>query len=212
MAAGSIPQRISLAVPCDGMVENPNPGLQAAGQISADGQFRWDGHQWVPLVSGFRQPTPWTRPMQIAAAGLCVVSAVLGVAFTLIWVNHDSMLNAIKAQGTTIPAGTSVDTVVSIAIAGTIGFVIFFAVLELVGAVGSYLGWRWMFWALLVLFALDGLGALTNLPVILQPARSPFPIVPLLINELFSLAGLAMFVWMLMGLIKFGPWAMRKPG
>jgi hypothetical protein len=193
------------------MVENPNPGLQAAGQISADGQFRWDGQQWLPLASGFRQPTPWTRPMQLASAALCVVSAVVGVAFTLIFINHDSMLNAIKAQGTTIPAGTSVDSVVNIAVAGTIGFVIFFAVLELVGAVGSYLGWRWMFWVLLVLFALDGLGALTNLAVVAQPARSALPIVPLLINELFSLAALALFVWMLIGLIKFGPWAMRKP-
>ncbi len=194
------------------MVENPNPGLQAAGQISADGQFRWDGQKWVPLASGFRQPTPWTRPMQLAAAGLCVVIAVVGVAFTLIFITHDSMLNAIKAQGTTIPAGTTVDTVVNFAIAGAIGFVIFFAVLELVGAVGSYLGWRWMFWAVFVLFAFDGLGALTNLGVVLQPARSPLPIVPLLTNELLSIAGLAMFVWMLIGLIKFGPWAMRKPG
>ena len=194
------------------MVENPNPGLQAAGQISADGRFRWDGQQWVPLASGLRQPTPWTRPMQIAAAALCVLTAVVGVIFTLIFVNHDSMLAAIKAQGTTIPSGTSVDTVVNLAIAGTIGFVIFFAVLELVGAVGSYLGWRWMFWAVLVLFAFDGLGALTNLGVVFQPTKSPFPIAPLLINEVLSVAGLAMFVWMLIGLIKFGPWAMRKPG
>jgi hypothetical protein len=193
------------------MVENPNPGLQAAGQISADGQFRWDGQQWVPLVSGFRTPTRWTRPMQLASAALCVVSAVVGVGFTLIFINHDSMLNAIKAQGTTIPAGTSVDTVVNLAVAGTIGFVIFFALLELVGAVGSYLGWRWMFWALLVLFALDGLGALTNLTVVAQPSKSPLPTVALLINELLSVAALAMFVWMLVGLIKFGPWAMRKP-
>ena len=126
-------------------------------------------------------------------------------------VTHDSMMNAIRAQGTTIPAGTSVDSVVNIAIAGTIGFAIFFAILQLVGAVGSYLGWRWVFWVLLVLFALDGIGALTNLAVVLKPARSALPIVPLLINELLAVAGLAMFIWMLIGLIKFGPWAMRKP-
>lgn len=194
------------------MVENPNPGLQAAGQISADGQFRWDGTQWVPLAAGHREPTPWTRPMQLAAAGLCAVQAVAGVVLTLIFINHDSMLAAIKAQGTTIPSSSSIDDVVNIAVASTIGVVIFFALLELVGAVGSYLGWRWVFWAVLVLLGLGGLGTLTNLSSLLQPSKSPIPIAGLVINELLSAASLAVFIWMFIGLIKFGPWAMRKPG
>jgi hypothetical protein len=33
-----------------------------------------------------------------------------------------------------------------------------------------------------------------------------------LISELFSIASLALFVWMLIGVIRFGPWAMKKPG
>jgi hypothetical protein len=194
------------------MVENPNPGLQSAGQISADGQFRWDGTKWVPLASGHREPTPWTRPMQLAAAGICALQAVAGVVLTLIFINHDSMLAAIKAQGTTIPAGSSVDDIVNIAVAGTIGFVVFIALLELVGAVGSYLGWRWVFWAVLVITALGGIGALTNLGSLVQPAKSPIPVAGLLIDELLALGSLAVFVWMLIGLIRFGPWAMRKPG
>jgi hypothetical protein len=32
-----------------------------------------------------------------------------------------------------------------------------------------------------------------------------------LVSELTSIASLAMFVWMLIGLIRFGPWAMKKP-
>jgi hypothetical protein len=82
--------------------------------------------------------------MQLAAAGLFAVEAVYSVAVTLIFVNHDNMLRAVRAQGTQIPAGTSVDTIINIAIASTIGVVIFFAVCQLVGAAGSYLGWRWM--------------------------------------------------------------------
>jgi hypothetical protein len=27
-----------------------------------------------------------------------------------------------------------------------------------------------------------------------------------------ALASLAMFIWMLIGAIKFGPWAMKRPG
>ena len=184
----------------------------AAGQVSADGQFRWDGQQWVPIAPGTREPTPWTRPMQLAAAALFAVEAFYSVIVTVVFVNHDSMLKVIKAQGTQIPAGSSIDTVINIAIAGTIGVVVFFGVCQLVGALGSYLGWRWMFWVALVLFGLGGLGALTNIPTLVRPETSPIPLPAELVSELLSILSLATFVWMLIGVIRFGPWAMKKPG
>jgi hypothetical protein len=188
-----------------------NPSA-AVGQVSADGQFRWDGQQWVPIAPGTREPTPWTRPMQLAAAGLLLVEAVVSVATTLIYVNHDNMLKAIKAQGTQIPSGSSIDAVINIAIAGTIGVVVFFAVCELVAAIGSYLGWRWIFWVVLVVFAFGSLDALTGVFTLARSDTSPVPLPGLLIRELLSILALATFVWMLVGLVKFGPWAMRKPG
>lgn len=195
---------------------DPEPGAQpvqsAAGQISADGQFRWDGQQWVPLAGNYREPTPWTRPMQLGAAALFAVSAIYGVISAFVFINHDSMLKAIKAQGTQVPAGTDFDTIVNFAIAVAYGVVIVLAVLELVAAVGSYLGWRWMFWAALVLFGFSALGAVTNIGSLGHPAGSPVPLAGLIVSELFSVLGLAMFVWMLIGAVKYGPWAMRKPG
>jgi hypothetical protein len=189
-----------------------NPS-SAAGQVSADGQFRWDGQQWVPIAPGTREPTPWTRPMQLAAAGLFAFEAVYSVVTTLLFVNHDNMLKAIKAQGTQLQSTTtSVDTIVNIAIAGTIAFVVIFAILELVAAAGSYLGWRWMFWAALVLFGLGGLGTFTDLPTLFRPDTSPIPLPAIAVSELLAIASLALFVWMLIGVIKFGPWAMKKPG
>lgn len=188
-----------------------NPSA-AAGQVSADGQFRWDGQQWVPIAPGTREPTPWTRPMQLAAAALFVVEAFYSVIVTVVFVNHDSMLKVIKAQGTQIPAGSSIDTVINIAIAGTVAVVVFFSVCELVGALGSYLGWRWMFWVALVLFGFGGLGALTNIPTLIRPETSPIPLPGELVSELLSILSLATFVWMLIGVIRFGPWAMKKPG
>ena len=192
------------------MSTNPS---SAAGQVSADGQFRWDGQQWVPIAPGTREPTPWTRPMQLAAAGLFAFEAVYSVVTTLLFVNHDNMLKAIKAQGTQLQSTTtSVDTIVNIAIAGTIAFVVIFAILELVAAAGSYLGWRWMFWAALVLFGLGGLGTFTDLPTLFRPDTSPIPLPAIAVSELLAIASLALFVWMLIGVIKFGPWAMKKPG
>ena len=191
------------------MSQNPSA---AVGQVSADGQFRWDGLQWVPIAPGTREPTPWTRPMQLAAAGLFVVEAAYSVVVSVTFINHDSMLKAINAQGTTIPTGTGVDTIVNIAIFTTIAAGVVIAILELVAAVGSYLGWRWIFWAALVLFGFGGLGALLNLPSLFKPSASPIPLPGLLVSELLSIVSLGLFIWMLMGVIKFGPWAMKKPG
>ena len=190
---------------------DPAP-TQSAGQVSADGQFRWDGQQWVPLAAGYREPTPWTRPMQLISAGLFVISAISGIVITIAFVNHDSVLRAIHAQGSQIPARTDIDTVVNITIGITYGIAILFAVLWLVAALGSYLGWRWMFWAALVLYGLSGISVFTNLGSFANPDRSPIPTSGLVVSELFAVLGLAMFVWMLVAAIKYGPWAMRKPG
>lgn len=150
--------------------------------------------------------------MQLAAAGLFAIEAVYSVVTSLIFINHDTMLKAIQAQGTQVPAGTSIDTIVNVALATAIGAVIFFAILELIAAAGSYLGWRWMFWAALVLFGFGGLGALTSIGTLARPTTSPIPIGGLVVSELLSLASLGLFVWMLIGVVKYGPWAMKKPG
>ena len=182
------------------------------GQVSADGQFRWDGQQWVPIAPGTREPTPWTRPMQLGAAGLFALEAIVSVAISVVFINHDSMLRVLQAQNTQFPSGTSVDTVVNIAIGFTIGTVVVIAVLELVAALGSLRGWRWMFWAALILFGLGGLGTFTNLGSFARPDTTPMPVGALALSEILSVADLAFFVWLLVGVIKFGPWAMKKPG
>jgi hypothetical protein len=69
-----------------------------------------------------------------------------------------------------------------------------------------------MFWVALVLFGLGGLGALTNLPTLFRPDTSPVPLPAILVSELLAILSLAVFVWMLIGVIRFGPWAMKKPG
>jgi hypothetical protein len=191
---------------------DPVPASQSAGQISADGQFRWDGQQWVPLGAGHRVATPWTRPMQLAAAGLFALSAIAGLIITFAFVNHDSMLRAVHAQGAQVPPGTDIDTIVNAAVGLTYGVAIFVAVLDLVAAVGSFLAWRWMFWAVFVLCGLSAIGALINLRSFVNADQSPVPVGGLVVNELIAVLGAALFVWLLVGLIKFGPWAMKRPG
>src|SRR5216683_3626891 len=175
---------------------DPVPASQSAGQISADGQFRWDGQQWV----------------QLAAAGVLAVTALVGVITTLVFYNHDAVVSALHAQGTPIPAGTTEDTVVNITIGFAIAFAVVVAILELVAAVGSYLGWRWMFWPVLVICGLTAIGALLGLVSLARTSSSPIGAGGLVVSELLDLAGAAVFVWMLVGLVKYGPWAMKRPG
>jgi len=191
------------------MSQNPAP---AVGQVSADGQFRWDGAQWAPLASGYREPTSWTRPMQLATAAIFVVSALLNTAMTFIFVNRDSVLRATIAQNQEYPAGTDIEAVVSTVILFTYAATVLFGLLYLFIAFGSYRGWRWMFWVALIAFGLGGLGAFTNFANLARPAQSSFPVVALVIDEIGGIVSLAMFIWMLIALVRRGPWAMRKPG
>ena len=150
--------------------------------------------------------------MQLATAGYFVVQVFFSLVTSAIFINHDSMVRVIKAQGTQIPQGTDIDTVVNIAIFFAVAVVIVIAAFELLAALGSFLGWRWMFWVALVLFGLDALGAVSNLQYFARPDTSPIPTWSLAISEVFSVVGLGLFVWLLVGLVKFGPWAMKKPG
>jgi hypothetical protein len=151
--------------------------------------------------------------MQLGAAAVFLLEAVSSVAIALLFINRDSMLRALQAQGTAVPQGTTIDDIVNISVGISYAFVIFFAVLEVIGAVGSFVGWRWMFWVALVLFGLGGLSnVFSNLGSLVKPASSPVPIGGLVVTEVVGILSLAMFVWMLLGVIKYGPWAMRKPG
>ena len=193
------------------MSQNASPPTTTVGQVSADGQFRWDGAQWVPIARGEREPTSWTRPLKLAAAGLFVTEALYSVIVSLVYVNASTMRRILEQQGTRVPQGTDLETIVNITVVTTLAVIFVIAVCEIVAAIGSYLGWRWMFWVALVLFAFGGLGAFTNIGTLLKPETSPIPLWGIAISELFAVASLGLFIWMLIAVIKFGPWAMRRP-
>lgn len=184
----------------------------AVGQVSADGQFRWDGQQWVPIPGGERETTPWTRPMQLAAAALLVVQAAVSVVATAIFYTHDAVKKTIETARTPIPQGTTEDQLIAITIGFAIGLAVFLAVIELLGALGAFLRWRWAFWYVLVLFGLGSLSAIIGAFGLLQTNNTPFPFGYEVVSEALGLAAVATFVWMLIGVIRYGPWAMKRPG
>jgi hypothetical protein len=180
------------------------PGV-TVGAFSPDGQLRWDGAQWVPVERGTRVPTPWTRPMQLAAAALLLVEAVYFVASVLLSVNHDALHQSFQQSNTQIPQGMTEDQLISFVLVIIYVFTVVVALLELFGALGAYLGWRWMFWYVGVLMALGSIAALFG---VLGATRSAGAA----LGELLNLAAVAVLVWMIVGLVRYGPWAMRRPG
>jgi len=149
--------------------------------------------------------------MQMAVAAYFVLTTTFSVLSTLIFINHDSLLKVMQAQGN-LPQGTDIGQVVNIALGVVYAFLVFFAILYLVAAIGSYLGWRWMFWAVLVLLGFGSIGAITNLGNFSRPNQTELPVWSIAVSEVFSLIALALFVWLIVGLVKYGPWAMKKPG
>lgn len=179
--------------------------MTAVGQVSPDGQFRWDGMQWVPVPRGTREATPWTRPMQLAAAALLTVEAVYFVAGTFVAVNRDTLMTALQQQNSQVPQGMTEDQFINLVSGIVYTFVIVIAVLELFGALGSFLRWRWAFWYVFVLMCLGSLSALFGIAGAFKSAGAAF-------GELLALGAVAMLVWMIVGLVRYGPWAMRRLG
>src|SRR2546427_10778040 len=169
-----------------------DPAAQSVGQISADGQFGWDGQQWVAVPATYREPAPWTRPTQLISAALFARSAVTSVITAAVFVNHDTMVRALRAQNIPLQGGTTIDDVANFSLAITWAVVIFFTVCEVVAAIGSYLGWRWVFWAALVLYGLSGISAVTNLGTLSNARSSPVPARGLIAGEAVSGRGVAM--------------------
>lgn len=152
--------------------------------------------------------------MRMAVAAFFAIDAVLLVITTVIFVNHDSMLKVMQTQGSlnNLPSGTDVNTIVNVSLAVAYAIIVVIALVYGFVALGSYLGWRWMFWVALVVLGLTSIGVFTNLGNFANPNGTEIPVWGLVLNEIFSLVALGLFVWLLIGVITRGPWAMRKLG
>jgi hypothetical protein len=180
------------------------------GQISPDGMFQWDGRDWQPLARAYREPTSWTRPLQLATAAYLVLAVIESVLSTALFLNSAAIARATQASS----PGLSDDQVRQAAsLALTLGWasVIVFSLVMLFLAVASYLGWRWVFWVDLVWLALSSIGVVTGLISLSNSAVQSMPVPAIVVSFLFSLAALALLVWFIIAATRFGPWAMRKP-
>lgn len=204
--------------------------------ISPDGRFRWDGSTWQPVSSMVvatpygmmarpqREPTSWTRPLQYAVAGWYVWSILftLSEPFWMGGMMGNLFSQSIQRQeqvnpNVSPPPESIVNAMSSLMTFSLWGAAILYSAVFAVIIVGTWQRWTWMYYTVLVLLGLTAIlvpvqvlnafiapsiGAVTGITM-------PAWLYPLAIGT--GLVAVALFVWMLVALIKRGPWAMRRP-
>jgi hypothetical protein len=213
-------------------------GRQWISTLSPDGRSRWNGYAWVPAASmapmmapaypvyrqpaTVRVPTPWTKPMQFAVAAVYVLTGLytLSEPFWMSGVMAQAVNQSFQRQAqinpNVSPPPAELVSSMSSMLSGLLWvIVIFVAAICAVIAIGALMRWTWMFWVVLVLL---GLGALflpfsvfTATAGYSYPASSyGLPSWTAWLSVVFGVPGTALFVWMLVALIRYGPWAMSK--
>lgn len=214
-------------------------GQQWLSTLSRDGQHRWNGEAWVPTGQGpsamsyqqgrsaGRQPTSWTRPLQLAVAAWYGLSAIyaLSVPFwmggTLTQAMNHTINQSIQRQqqlnpGATPPPAGLADSITSMVtgflwVGAIIGAAI--CVVILLGALNR---WTWLYYAVLVLLGLGAISLPFNMVSAISgssiSAASGFsmPAWTYWLGLATSIPSAALFVWMLVALVKRGPWAMTR--
>ncbi|HKF19881.1 MAG TPA: hypothetical protein VKF14_22220 [Candidatus Dormibacteraeota bacterium] len=182
------------------------------GQISPDGLFRWDGQDWTPLARGYREPTSWTLPLQRVAAAYLVLASIEQLVTSALFMNVASVEKATRARQPSLP-DDQVHTAAQLGVAFGWVTVVVLSLIMVLLAVGSLLRWRWAFWVVLVWLALSSvIGVATGPTALASNLLQVQPKGSIAVGLVFAVAALALLVWFIVALARYGPWAMRKPG
>lgn len=207
-------------------------GRRWTSTLSPDGRYRWNGAAWEP-VSAYaappynpaaprREPTSWTRPLQIAVAARYAAAGVYGLSLPLLLGGYMSqvMQASLQRQEQAYPNGAPppafTDMMTSVMTGSLWAGAIIGVALAVVVIVAAVRRWTWAYYVVLALLALTLLGTVYNLIDILTGGAltAAAPVKPPLWNRVFAVmfgvvdAGL--FVGMMVALVRSGPWAMRR--
>jgi hypothetical protein len=210
-------------------------GQQWVSTLSHDGRTRWNGTAWVPTGQVYgaatyqapgrvvREPTSWTRPLQLAVAGWYALQGIYALSLPF-WMSGpitQAINQSIQRQEQLNPSASPppaefISTVTSM-VGGFLWVgALFGVVIAVVAVVGALSRWTWVYYVVLVFL---GLGAI-SLPLdvvnalggsaISSASGFTMPAWTYTFGLLSAIPTTALFVWMLVALVKRGPWAMRK--
>jgi hypothetical protein len=185
-------------------------GSHQVGEISPDGMLVWDGRDWTSLARGRREATSWTLPLRRVTAVYLVLAALQIVVSAALFVNRTSVERVDRArQGF---AADQLQAAVSFDVATAWLMTIVVAAVTLLLALGSARGWRSAFWAAVVWLGLSSIRVVRDSLALASHATGVQPAGALVVELLFSIAALALLLWLALAAARFGPWAMRKAG
>jgi hypothetical protein len=170
-----------------------------------------------------RQPTSWTLPLQFAVAGFYALQAVYSLSLPF-WMGGpftQAMSRSMQRQQQLTPSATPPPVEVTSMVVSIMGVGLWIAALggvaiSVVVIVGALKRWLWMYYVVLALLALGTISAPLNLINAAtgssMNAASGFslPAWTYSVNAIISIPTAALFVWMLVALVKRGPWGMTK--
>ncbi len=210
-------------------------GHQWLSTLSHDGRFRWNGSGWVPTAQvhaattqyqthrPVRRPTSWTRPLQYAVAGWYVLQAVyaLAIPFWLSGPMAQAMTESLRRQQQTYPTVSPPPAEVISAITSIMSGVLWVAALfglaiSLVMIVGALNRWAWTYYVVLALLGLTVISLPVNLinafggTAISATSGFSMPSWTYRLGLALAIPAAGLFVWMLVALVKRGPWAMTR--
>ena len=209
-------------------------GQKWVSTLSPDGRFRWNGSAWVPVArmsapayaqyqqpTSMRVPTRWTKPLQFAVAAWYVLSALyaLSLPFWLSGSMSQAITQSLQRQAELNPNSTPpppdfINTMTTM-MSGVLWVTAFIGIAVCaVAVIGALRRWTWTFWAILVLMGLGALSLPFNLVGALfgtsYSSTYGMPAWSVWLSIVYGIPGAALFVWMLIALIRYGPWAMTK--
>jgi len=201
--------------------------------LSPDGRYRWNGSEWVPVAVPLapqypyaapktgRVPTAWTEPMQYAVAGLYAISIVyLLVSAFLLSSEVSQIFNQALQQSTSqYPNASPPPTAVVNGVTSFFTFVFWGGafigtVVSVVVVIGALMRWTWMFWVALVFLGLSTIALPLDLIGAIGRSATPgiysLPVWQSWAAVAIGIPSAALFVWMLIGVIRYGPWAQTR--
>ena len=211
-------------------------GSRWISTLSPDGRWRWNGSSWVP-VSGMtapafapyppyqqaspRQPTPWTKPMQYAVAawyalsGLYALSLPFWMSGTMSQMINQSIQRSTAQNPEVSPPPAEVVSSITTMMSGVLWIAaIIGVVISVVIIIGALNRWTWMFYVVLVFLGLGAISLPFNIIGALAGSTplNPYslPVWVTWLSVVLGIPGTALFVWMLVAVIRYGPWAMTR--
>jgi hypothetical protein len=203
--------------------------------VSPDGRFHWDGSAWIPTGQAYpaatyqpvdrpqRVPTSWTKPLQYSVEGWYVWSALYTLASPL-WMGglmSQAMTQGLERQQRLNPQATPppsgfIDMMTTFITFGLWITVVIYAAIFAVAVVGAWKRWTWVYYVVLVLLGLTTLLLPVDLFYVFgagsMAAAFGFAVPGglYLVSFLTGIPAAALFIWMLVALVKRGPWGMRR--